>query len=230
MHAGKSQSLLSQRQAQRIHDWSDQELQSYVLSGTVPVYSDEHVKTKVPEVDNTLVWGSIVSSVSPTDAPLQGRLKAAWSTYVRVRAQLKQRSVTANARVALLEATILPTFLWSTESLDLTSSQRRHITGTQRHMLGYILQVPRRPSENVEGYMKRHERLVSKTLQTHCRAAWGGQPKVQIIFFPWACSASSFCISAMFLGASVEKFGAVGGVREAAAGQAKEPTRAKSST
>lgn len=183
LHAGKSQCLQSQNRGQNIHVWSDHELQDYVLSGTVPLYSDEHAKTKVPEVDNTLVLGSIVRLKSPTDAPLQGRLKAAWKTYVRVRPQLKQRSVTVRARVVLLEATILPTMLWGTESLDLTSLQRRHITGTQRRMLGYNLQVPKRPSENVESYMKRRERLVSKTLRTHCRAAWGDIQRYRFFSF-----------------------------------------------
>lgn len=40
-------------------------------------------------------------------------------------------------------------------------------------MLAYLLRVPRRPEKLVQAYCKRRERIVSSTIQKHCRAQWG---------------------------------------------------------
>lgn len=134
-------------------------------------------------LDSTIIVGSVVSLVAPTTAPLQARLKAAWCSYAKLRGQLRQRSVTVKARVPFAGDDMFTNIALGTESVDFTSLQRHRLTATQRRTLADLLHAPRRSEDNLTDYCRRQERIVTVTIQKHCRAVWGEVPRYRFYSF-----------------------------------------------
>lgn len=86
------------------------------------------------------------------------RIQAVWGKWADVRPQAQSRTVPLRARVRLLGSVILPTLLWSLESLQLSVARSRSLGGLQRCLVGRTLLLLRRSTESVEEYFARRER------------------------------------------------------------------------
>lgn len=112
------------------------------------------------------------------------RVQAAWGTWNDIRPQTLNRNMPLRCRIKLLDSVILPTLLWSLESLQMTTLRRRTLDGLKRRLVGRTMLVPRRATESAEAYFIRRERLISRTIDKSARGKWSAlQQFKQLMFF-----------------------------------------------
>lgn len=103
---------------------------------------------------------------------LPARLKRVWHKLSLIRAQLQMRVALTRARVQFLDAVFLPTMLYGMETLYTTIVMRRTIDATQGTLIRRLLLVLRKPTEDLQVYFRRRERLITATIATYARGTW----------------------------------------------------------
>lgn len=76
------------------------------------------------------------------------------------------------ARVALLDAVVLPTMRWGLESLNVTKAEARRFDAIQRTMVAWVLRIPQRAAESAESFFRRRERCTTAAITKFARAKW----------------------------------------------------------
>lgn len=170
LHPKKCQALTTSTK-QPIQMWDDEQLKLHEAGQPLGEGRDnlEHIQV----VKAMVVLGSVISFEEPTEAPLQARRRASWTTYTECRGQLLQRTISIAHSVKLLESTVLASFMWGLESVDLREKQLSTINASQSTMVLYMTRHPRRARETDADYFPRRERIISGIIAKHSRGKWG---------------------------------------------------------
>lgn len=139
----------------------------------------------VPLVDSMTIMGShtVVPGPGAMAVAIAHRRRAAWRAWSEVAPQVKQRSAPLALRLQLLDEAVLPLLLWGLECLNLNKTLRRGLTGLQLEMVKRTMQLLRRPSEELQDFWTRREKLAGQAMSKFTRAQWGDIQRYRHINF-----------------------------------------------
>lgn len=168
LHPGKCEVLEPEGAAAEVTIMDDGALRAY--QEAQPCAHRGHV---LKQVSSILVLGSHISADPAQEQGLSHRISAAWHVWHKVRPQLGQKRVPQRVRCKLLQATAGASIMWGLESVVLPGPARRRLDGVQRKMLAPVANLARRPTENLQQYHRRRERVVTSLVRRFFPCRWG---------------------------------------------------------
>lgn len=154
--------------------WSDEELGAYEARGAeAPNTSTSPIGRPPLAVARAMaVLGSEISFNPSRPEALPARLNIVWQKFSLIEAQLQMRVAPIRARVQLLDVVIQPTMLYGMETVHITTVMRRKVDATQGTLIGRLLPVLRKPTEDLQAYFRRRQRLITTTIAKYARGTW----------------------------------------------------------
>lgn len=140
-------------------------------------------EAKVKPVSSMTALGSQITVDKQQWDALPTRCKAAWLKWAHICGQLNNRLNPVKARMALLDAVILPTLLWGLETIHLSKMERKRIVAIQRVVVHRVLRLPQRPRETLEEFVRRRERSCTTTIRKCARGDWGKIQRYRVFTF-----------------------------------------------
>lgn len=154
----------------------------FLATGSRPPL-DPSIDRPMKVVQNMIALGGKLDMTWLQTGTEAARIQAAWGKWNHIRPRAQNRATPLRCRVRLLDSVVLPTLLWSLESLQMTALRRRALDGLQRRMVGRTLLVLRRATETAETYFMRRERLISRTIDKSARGKWGSLQQFRQLMF-----------------------------------------------
>lgn len=127
--------------------WTATQREDFLAIGTRPPL-DPSIDRPMKVVQNMIVLGGKLDMTRLQVGAEAARDQAAWGERNDIRPQAQNRAMPLRCRIKLLDSVILPTLLWSLESLQMTALWRRTLDGLQRRLVGRTLLVLRRATES----------------------------------------------------------------------------------